>query len=155
MKTRKGFRNADSILIKESRLSRLLCIFTLLFVATNAVAADLTVDVGNITSNRGNIVVTIYATEEDFLEDGLVTMIQPASPGRMALVFEGLTPGDYTASAHHDEDGDGEMDYFFGLPQEPYGFSNDARVMLAPPKYEDAVFAVGADGATVVANLVD
>ncbi|MHA1598623.1 MAG: DUF2141 domain-containing protein [Alphaproteobacteria bacterium] len=119
-------------------------------------AAELTVDVGNIASDRGAVVVTVYATEQDFLGDGLVTLKRPARPGRMAFLFKGLTPGDYTASAYHDENGDDEMNTgLFSIPLEPYGFSNDARVRLAPPRYEEAVFTVGADGARVVANLVD
>lgn len=127
-----------------------------LFLSASAGAAELTVDVGNVTSKNGSVVVTIYGSEKDFLGDGMVTLKRTASPGRMAFVFAGLKPGDYTASAYHDENGDDEMNTgFLGVPLEPYGFSNDARPNLAPPLYKDAVFSLGENDVRIAANLVD
>lgn len=126
------------------------------FFAASAVSAELTVDVGNVTSGKGSVVVTIYGSEKDFLGDGLVTLKRPASPGLMTFLFAGLRPGDYTASVYHDENGDDEMNTgVFGIPLEPYGFSNDTRPKLAPPLYKDVVFTLGENGVRVAANLVD
>jgi len=131
-------------------------LLTAVFVVTSAGAAELTVDVGNVTSDKGSVVVTVYGSEKDFLGDGLATLKQPATPGRMTFLFAGLRPGDYTASVYHDKNGDDEMNTgLFGIPLEPYGFSNDARPKLAPPLYRDAVFTIGAGGVRVAANLVD
>ena len=38
-----------------------------------------------------------------------------------------------------------EFDTFWSLPQEKYGFSNDAKVFFGPPKFEDASFFIGLD----------
>ena len=48
----------------------------------------------------------------------------------------------------HDENGNGELDLGqFRIPVEPYGFSNDAPVMMGPPSWKKAAFDVGSDGA--------
>ena len=36
-----------------------------------------------------------------------------------------------------------EFDTFFSIPKEKFGFSNNARVFLGPPKFEDASIFVG------------
>ena len=51
--------------------------------------------------------------------------------------------GDYGIAVFHDENSNGKMDKnFLGIPQEPYGFSNNVRVTFGPPKWDDAKFAV-------------
>jgi uncharacterized protein (DUF2141 family) len=51
--------------------------------------------------------------------------------------------GDYGAAVFHDENSNGKMDKnFVGIPLEPYGFSNGVRVVLGPPKWENAKFVV-------------
>ena len=32
--------------------------------------------------------------------------------------------------------------YFFGVPREQYGFSNNARGFMGPPSFEDAAFSL-------------
>ena len=33
----------------------------------------------------------------------------------------------------------------FGIPKEPYGFSNDATGFMGPPKFKDAKFTIEAN----------
>ena len=41
----------------------------------------------------------------------------------------------------YDQNGNGKIDRaLFGIPKEGVGFSNDAKIRLAPPKWEEAVF---------------
>ncbi|MGC5276295.1 DUF2141 domain-containing protein, partial [Escherichia coli] len=41
----------------------------------------------------------------------------------------------------YDQNGNGRIDRaLFGIPKEGVGFSNDAKIRLAPPKWEEAVF---------------
>lgn len=69
-------------------------------------------------------------------------LVVPAkSAGR--LVFKGVTPGRYAIALLHDENDNGKADRALGMmPKEGFGFSRDAPVRMAPPKYADAVFAV-------------
>ena len=51
-------------------------------------------------------------------------------------------------------DGNGILDKnFFGVPTQPYGFSNKAEGFLGPPSFEDAAIEIDADQ-TVGVDLV-
>ena len=47
------------------------------------------------------------------------------------------------------------MDTRFRFPREPYGFSRGAKPKMGPPKFEDAVFEVAAEGLTIAITLSD
>lgn len=62
------------------------------------------------------------------------------------FTFEGVQPGHYAIALLHDENGNGKSDRFLGMmPKEGYGFSRDAPVKMAPPKFEQAAFDVGSE----------
>lgn len=62
------------------------------------------------------------------------------------VVFEGLPPGDYAMRSFHDWNDDGEMNTNpFGMPTEPYAFSNNARGNMGPASWERAHFRVEGD----------
>lgn len=72
------------------------------------------------------------------------------SNGVATCTFEGLAPGEYAVSVHHDENDNGKMDSnFFGVPKEGYGASNDAKGSMGPPKFKDAVFQVASEPKTI------
>lgn len=72
--------------------------------------------------------------------------------GSASRTFEGLAPGRYAIKSFHDVNGDGKMATNpFGIPTEPYGFSNNARGAMGPPKWDEAGFVVapGANAHTI------
>ena len=70
-------------------------------------------------------------------------LVVPAS-GSLKLTFKGVTPGRYAIALLHDENNNGKADRAMGMmPKEGYGFSRDAPVNMAPPKFKDAVFTLG------------
>ena len=51
--------------------------------------------------------------------------------------------GDYGIAVFHDENKNGKIDKnFLGIPQEPYGFSNNMRIALGPPSLDKSKFVV-------------
>jgi len=67
--------------------------------------------------------------------------------GEHSVTFEGLPAGDYGVKAFHDLNGDGQMNTNpFGMPVEPYAFSNNAVGNMGPASWDRAKFSV--DGAT-------
>lgn len=67
--------------------------------------------------------------------------------GQRTATFEGLAPGDYAIRAFHDVNGDGQMNRNpFGMPTEPYAFSNNAVGNMGPATWDRARFTV--EGAT-------
>jgi len=60
--------------------------------------------------------------------------------------FKGLDSGKYAVKYIHDENADGKLNSgFMGIPKEGYGFANDARGSMGPPKFEKTTFSVSAD----------
>ena len=63
--------------------------------------------------------------------------------GERSVTFEGLAPGDYGVKAFHDVNGNGRMDTNpFGMPAEPFAFSNNAVGNMGPADWDRARFAV-------------
>ena len=106
---------------------------------------DLTIEIKGIENNKGKIYIAIYDSEETFLKKAkgiIADIIDKKSTG----IFKGLKKGTYAVSLFHDENGNKKMDTkIFGIPKEPYGFSNDATGFMGPPKFKDAKFNIEAN----------
>ena len=104
----------------------------------------------NIREARGSLYIGIYNSEADFLkaEKACFKKIVPVgSTGTLRLEAVNLPPGTYAISCFHDLNGNGELDTnLFGIPSEPYGFSNNARPKFRAPKWEEAKFEVKEGG---------
>ncbi|QQQ17957.1 DUF2141 domain-containing protein [Brevundimonas vitis] len=97
------------------------------------------------TGERGGAVMVALFDSEAGYEGSRPVGAQTVSvSGRITRVtFEGLAPGDYAMKAFHDVDGDGEMDSNpFGMPTEPYAFSNNAVGNMGPARWDRARFEV-------------
>jgi len=119
--------------------------------ATCAAAAGprIEVTVTGLRSARGKVVITVYGDRpEDFLASGKRVELErveaaDARDGRLTACLSLPASGTYAVLVHHDEDGDRKMARnMIGLPQEGFGFSNDAPASLGPPKFDDAKFTV-------------
>tara|TARA_R110002072_G_scaffold190651_1_gene347582 strand:+ start:37 stop:492 length:456 start_codon:yes stop_codon:yes gene_type:complete len=128
--------------------------------SNGSAAAELTVTVSDIKSDVGALNITLYNNPDDWLSDKVFATTQlrvseAMSEGRITARFE-VEPGDYAVSVHHDDNDNGKMDTnFIGIPKEPLGLSNGAVPKYGPPKYKDAVFSVGEDGASMPIKLLD
>jgi uncharacterized protein (DUF2141 family) len=68
------------------------------------------------------------------------TLSIPAGAGRFTL--PALPRGDYALAVIHDENGNGKLDTFAGIPREGYGFSRNAPVRFGPPRFAAARFTL-------------
>lgn len=60
--------------------------------------------------------------------------------GKLVYEFKDVPAGSYAIAAFHDKDGNQQLGAsVIGLPNEPYGFSRDARGTFGAPKFQDAV----------------
>lgn len=121
-----------------------------------AAAADLTVTVTGIRSSTGQMRLALFNNPIDFPSGkSVVTRNLPAREGEMIVILEGLTPGPYALALHHDENSNGKMDMgLLGLPQEGYGFSNDAPVFLGAPPFDAAAVNLPDEGRAITARMV-
>ena len=104
---------------------------------------DLTIEISGMDTDKGKVFIAIYDSEETFLKSG------GSTKGAFAVVknkkatayFKDLEKGVYAVSLFHDENDNNKMDTkIFGIPKEPYGFSNNATGFMGPPKFKDAKF---------------
>ncbi|PQJ82486.1 DUF2141 domain-containing protein [Polaribacter glomeratus] len=101
---------------------------------------DLTIEVKGIKENKGKIFIAIYDSEENFLKKE-IGVIADVKDKKATGILKGLKKGSYAVSLFHDENNNKKMDTkIFGIPKEPYGFSNDATGFMGPPKFQDAKF---------------
>ena len=133
-----------------TRTSAFIALIASTIIATPlASASDLTVNVEGIAQAKGSIMMGLF-DEATYNGDGAVTGANLKVEGdSVTAVFEGLAPGEYAVRLYHDVNDDGEMNTNpFGMPTEPYAFSNDAKGRFGPAKWEAAKFTVEADGTT-------
>ncbi|MEI6417530.1 MAG: DUF2141 domain-containing protein [Sphingomonadales bacterium] len=119
-----------------------------------APATTLTVTFTVTDAPTGQIMLSLYDNQAAH-DGGGKPVAQAAVPvvaGKAVARFAGLVPGAYAIKAFHDVDGDGKMGTNpFGMPVEPFAFSNNAPPQGGPAKWAAASFAVaGADAATSI-----
>jgi uncharacterized protein (DUF2141 family) len=130
------------------------CLFTAIAVvnaphADAQEAGEVSVTFSGITAPKGALMIGLYDNEAAFAGGQPVGGYRLAVDGStVSQSIKGLKPGRYAIKVFHDVDGDGRMNTnAFGIPTEPYAASNNAPSTMGPPKWADAVFEVGADGA--------
>ncbi len=112
----------------------------------SAGTASLTITLEDIANAQGTIRLGVFAGEADYENGGGVRGANVMVGGETETVtLEGLKPGAYAIKLYHDVNDDGEMDTNpFGMPTEPFGFSNNARGRFGPAKWDAARFEVTA-----------
>jgi len=115
--------------------------------AAPAMAGDVVITVTDIRSAKGVVRACLTTRANVFpkcnKDPNAHRTVVPAA-GKIEIRFTGVKPGNYAIALLHDENDNGKADRAMGMmPKEGYGFSRDAPVKMAPPKFTDAVFAVG------------
>jgi uncharacterized protein (DUF2141 family) len=106
----------------------------------------LTVTLTGGKPGEGEFVVGLFDNQKTWLKDVVAEVRVPVDEDGGAVVsFEGLPAGTFAISTYQDCNGNGQLDRLvvFGPPREPYAFSNEARGMFGPAKFEDAAFEIG------------
>lgn len=128
-----------------------------LFSAAPA-AADpprIVVEIEGLRSSRGEVRGALFRSRDGWTEEGrqIATCTASIDGRRAACVLDDVAPGEYAFAFLHDEDDDGQLDRdWIGIPQEGFGFSNDAAPVLGPPSFDSARFVHGPGETTLVVH---
>ena len=134
-------------------LKLLFAALPLSIVAAGQSGGVLHVAVDNVRDHTGHVHIDL-CTEKQFLGDCPVAADAPARTGMTMVTLTGLKPGRYAVQATYDQNGNGKVDRaLFGIPKEGVGFSNDAKIRLGPPKWEEAVFDYDGQERTIKLRL--
>ena len=94
-------------------------------------------------NNIGDCWFAIDNSEEVYESEDTVFIgqILPIENEQVVVIIDSLNYGEYAIKVFHDENKNGELDTdILGIPDEDYGFSNDASGWFGPPSWEKAKF---------------
>ena len=112
--------------------------------ATRATGGDVSITVTEMRNAKGTVLACMTSDPERFPKcrgDADAYMVKVPAGKAAHLTFKDVKPGRYAIALLHDENGNGKADRALGMmPKEGFGFSRDAPVKMAPPKFGDAAF---------------
>ncbi|MGV3557414.1 DUF2141 domain-containing protein [Larkinella arboricola] len=117
---------------------------------------QLIVDVQNIKEVKGQLRVGLYKPCDNFPSGckPIANQIVAVKGNSTRITFT-VPPGDYAVALFHDVNDNGEMDKkMFGIPKEPYGFSNNYRPRVSAPDFDDCRVKVETSGKTISIKLI-
>jgi len=132
----------------------LLTVFSFLFGQENQKkSARLEINIEGLQNNKGKVLVAVNDSEENYSDhDGEVYKgaVAKIADKKAVVVFNDIPFGVYAVKVFHDENDNGELDSnFMHIPQEPYGFSNNARGTFGPASWDDAKFEIKTDSLAI------
>lgn len=94
----------------------------------------ITVTIEGITVNSGILMIGLFDNPEDFTVKPLKFFMEPVrDTGSVTVTFENVRYGNYAVSVYQDKNKNGKLDKNrLGMPVEPYGFSNNPRIITGP-----------------------
>ncbi|MFN2099422.1 DUF2141 domain-containing protein [Altererythrobacter sp. MF3-039] len=118
---------------------------------------DITVTITEMRNAKG-VVRACMTTNPDIFprcrKDPESHRLVVAAGEDMKLQFRNVKPGRYAIALLHDENNNGKADRALGMmPKEGFGFSRDAKVRMAPPKFKDAVFDYKGDDRSLTVKM--
>ncbi len=117
---------------------------------------DLTVKVRNIKNNKGSIQIALSNSKAEYESRGDSFRQDSAfiKKKKTEYTFRNIPYGTYAVKIYHDKNGNKILDLnSFGIPSEDYGFSNDAKGMFGPARWEDAKFEVNTKQLVITINI--
>ena len=112
--------------------------------STPAAASSLTLSFTDIDAPKGRIMLALFDSAAGY-DGGKVVrgMAVEVSGATASTEIAGLAPGQYAVKLFHDVNGNGKMDTNpFGMPTEPFAFSNNAKGNMGEASWDAAMFEV-------------
>lgn len=118
-------------------------------------SAEITVDISGIKDTQGTIMAALFNSETGYKTGkGVRASTVDVTTESVNFSFEHLPEGEYAIKLFHDVNNDGEMNAnLFGMPTEPYAFSNNAVGNMGPAKWAKAKFTVVGSDTTQTIRL--
>ena len=106
----------------------------------------LRIEVASFENTKGVLRVCVTDQKDDFLKSCAFSKVVTVEDDTVSLKIENIEKGNYAVSVYHDENNSGilETGGVFGIPLEPYGFSNNPNMTFGP-SYKKSVFKMASD----------
>ncbi|MCX8149609.1 MAG: DUF2141 domain-containing protein [Thermaurantimonas aggregans] len=101
--------------------------------------------------DNGKVYLRLKNEQNSTVKESII----PVENKKATIRYTDLTPGNYSVEAFHDQNNNGKLDTNpFGIPREPYGFSNNVRGSFGPPDFELTLFQVSGMTTTKIRILL-
>ena len=122
-----------------------LFIISILFLLSPLVANSqciLTIEISYLQNNSGEVLLELSDEQEKKIGGYKGSIVEK----KCIIIIENLNPGKYAFKYFHDENKNKELDTnWIGIPNEGYGFSNNAEGTFGPPSFDEMVFEIKED----------
>jgi uncharacterized protein (DUF2141 family) len=109
----------------------------------------ITVQVHNISSNKGKVLFGLYNSEANFDQKiSFASAIGTINAFKTEVSFEQIPTGTYAIICFHDENENNQMDFDNFMPLEDFGASNNPRT-FGPPQFQASKFEIGTSPRTI------
>lgn len=98
--------------------------------------SGLEIEITGFKNDDGLVQLQLTDEDENVLKNISAEIVEKKS----TITIKDLSYGKYTFKYFHDENANEELDTHLGIPQEGYGFSNNAASTFGPPRFEDMIF---------------
>lgn len=103
-------------------------------------------NVGEVPSEKGEVRAALFESSDGFpdnFEKGQQLNSSTVRNGQAEIIFTDIPFGEYVLAVFHDENNNGMLDKNNkGIPLEALGVSNNPKLKLGPPKYDQSVFEI-------------
>ena len=149
-------------MIRMPRKCTLALAFTYLTMSTldiasaRAAGGDIRLTVDGFRNDTGEIRGALFASPNGWTERGheVAACRAEIHAGRATCTFRDVPAGEYAIAFLHDEDGNGDLARnFLGIPEEGFGFSNDAPPSFGPASFRDASVAHDGSASSLRAHV--
>ena len=133
-------------------MSKLYFLLLILFSSTLLSAQEaqttynLKIIVNDFEKIKGELRVCLTDKKEDFLKYCKYSKVVTVTNNSVSLEIANIKTGIYSISVFHDENNNGILDIgLFGIPSEPYAFSNNPSTGFGPPSFEKSTLLMNKD----------
>jgi uncharacterized protein (DUF2141 family) len=112
--------------------------------------------VSGVLPGQGPVRVAVFSEGSDFPnhEKAATTLTLPSNANLTEGSLDDLPSGKFALAVYQDLNNDGKLNRSnFGIPKEPYGFSNNARGQFGPPPFQAAMLEAGQPSTTIALAL--
>ena len=123
-------------------MKTILSYFTLFLTGVLLQAQNtINVEMSGFESNNGKASIGLFNEEETFLREANWKRFSEINNYKATATFTDIPDGIYAVSVYHDENDNERLDLIMGMiPKEDTGTSNNPKVTMGPPKWEESIF---------------
>lgn len=122
-------------------MKKILLTIVIVIISQYSYAQKVNLDIKilGISQVKGLIQIGIYNESDAFPKIGMDYRVEyfTVVSKKMTVRIKDLPHGEYSIALFHDINSDGECNLnFIGIPNEPYGFSNNVKPVFEAPSFE-------------------